>query len=273
MGDALTIVSAATVSLEAYAAAFTEAFQGYFHPVALDVAALARRVRLEQHDLVNSLLALDGGAAVGVAALAVRGEKGWVAGFGIVPRERGRGRGRELMAALTERARAAGLRRLSLEVMTVNASARRLYERAGMTVTRDLLVLERPADRAVGAATPKEAPAGELLRHFDRLHPEPPAWQRDLPCLLAADLRGFYVGGRTRPRAYALAAHARDGNTYLSDLAAADAAQAEAMCAALGRVPGALRVVNEPERSPFAAPLRAHGFAETIRQHEMTMEL
>jgi GNAT superfamily N-acetyltransferase len=275
--DALTIVSAATVSLEAYAAAFTEAFQGYAHPVSLDAAALSRRVRLEQYDLENSLLALDGGRAVGVAALAVRGERGWVAGLAVVPGRRGGGLGRVLLSALLARARACGLRRLSLDVLAANAVARRLYETAGMSVTRDLLILERPAGHAGAArrrgAAPGEAPACELLSHFARLHAERPAWQREPATLLAANLRGIYVGARSRPRAYALLVHNRDGYTYLSDLAAADGAQAEAVCAALDRVPGALRVVNEPERSPFVAPLLGHGFAEVLRQHEMSVEL
>jgi GNAT superfamily N-acetyltransferase len=275
--DALTIVSAASVSLAAYAAAFTSAFQGYHHPVKHDAASLALRVRCEQYDLENSLLAYCGGEVAGVAALAVRGERGWVAGLAVVPEQRGRGRGRELTSALIARARAAGLRRLSLEVLTPNTAARRLYEWAGMSVTRDLLVLERAAGGARGetprAAAPKEAPAAELLAHYARLHPEPPAWQRELSSLLAADLRGFCIGGSRRPRAYALVGQGRDGNAYISDLAAADAAQAEAMCATLDRVPGALRIVNEPERSPFVAPLLGHGFAEVLRQHEMTMEL
>lgn len=275
--DALKIVSAATVSLEAYAEAFTDAFRGYYHPISHDASTLARRVRLEHYDLENSLLALDGGEVAGIAALAVRGSRGWCAGLGVVPGQRGRGRGRELMSALLERARAAGLRRLTLEVMAVNTPARRLYEWAGMSVTRDLLVLERPAgyvgSGARRARAPREAPAEELLAHFARLHTEPPAWQRELASLLAAELRGLYVGARARPRAYALVGAGRDGNTYISDLAAADAEGAEAMCAALERVPGALRVVNEPERSPFVAPLQAHGFSDVIRQHEMTMEL
>ena len=275
--DVLKIVSAATVSLEAYAAAFTEAFRGYYHPVSHDASTLARRIRFEHYDLENSLLALDGGEVAGIAALAVRGSRGWCAGLGVVPGQRGRGRGRELMLALLERARAAGLSRLTLEVMAVNTPARRLYEWAGMSVTRDLLVMERPdgdvESGARRARAPREAPAEELLAHFERLHTEPPAWQRELASLLAADLRGLYVGGRVRPRAYALVGQARDGNTYISDLAADAADGAEALCAALGRVPGALRVVNEPERGPFVEPLRAHGFNEVIRQHEMTMEL
>lgn len=278
----LTIVSAASVSLEAYAAAFTSAFRGYQHPVEHDAASLARRVRVEQYDLENSLLAYDGGGEVaGVAALAVRGERGWVAGLAVVPEQRGRGRGRELTSALVARARAAGLRRLSLEVLTPNTAARRLYEWAGMRVTRDLLVLERPAKQAADAPrrgpalkhAPKEAPSDELLRHFARLHPEPPAWQREPASLLAADLRGLYVGGRKRPSAYALLRRGQDGVGFIFDLAAADAARAEGVCAVLDGVPCALRIVNEPERSPFVAPLLGHGFAETLRQHEMTMEL
>ena len=182
------------------------------------------------------------------------------------------------MSELLERARACGLRQLSLEVLAENTAARLLYEGSGMRVTRDLLVMERPADyeprAARRAAEPREAPTDELLKHYSRLHAEPPAWQRELSALLAADLRGFYVGGSRRPRAYALLGYSRaDGNTYLSDLAAADTDAARTMCSALGRLAGPMKVINEPERSPFAAPLLEHGFREVLRQHEMTMEL
>jgi GNAT superfamily N-acetyltransferase len=275
--DGVRIVSAATVSLEAYAAAITTAFEGYPVPINFTAPMLARRVRFEQHDLESSLVAFEGGAAVGAAGLAIRGARGWVSGFGVVPAWRRRGLGRRLMSALLESARGYGLRQLSLEVLAGNAAARGLYEGAGMRVTRDLLILERPATPAPSASPrdrpPGEAPAAELLRHFWRLHPEPPAWQRELSSLLAADLRGFYVGGRRRPRAYALLGSGRDGETYASDLAAGDARAAETMCAALVRLGGALKVVNEPERGPYVAPLLGHGFRVLLRQHEMTMEL
>jgi GNAT superfamily N-acetyltransferase len=265
------------VSFEAYAAAITSSFEGYSVQVNFTAAMLSRRVRFEQHDLESSLLALDGDEAVGMAGLAIRGGRGWVSGFGVVPAWRRRGLGRRLLAALLESARAYGLRQLSLEVLAGNDAARRLYEGAGMRVTRDLLVFDRPADYAPHAARRggalKEAPAAELLKHYWRLHTEPPAWQRELSSLLAADLRGLYAGGRRRPRAYALLGHGRDGNTYVSDLAAADAAAAAAVCAALENVPGPVRVINEPERSLFVAPLLEHGFGEVMRQHEMTMEL
>lgn len=276
--DGVRFVSAATVSLEAYAAAITSAFEGYPVQIAFNAPMLARRVRFEQHDLESSLIAFDGEEAVGMAGLAIRGPRGWVSGFGVVPAWRRRGLGRRLMAALLERARQAGLRQLSLEVLSENGAAQRLYESAGMRVTRDLLVLERPADYAppagAAAGTSAEAPAGELLRHYWRLHPEPPAWQRELSSLLAADLRGLYVGERERPRAYALLGRGRmDRNTYLSDLAASDAQAAAEMCAALDGVAGPARVINEPERGPYAALLLARGFREVMRQHEMTLEL
>lgn len=257
------------MSLEAYADALTEAFQGYRRGGAQEAEALARRVRFEQHDLVNSLLAYDGGWLAGVAALAVRGDAGRVAGFAIVPHSRGRGRGRELFAALVGRARASGLRRLSLEVSAGNEPARRLYERAGMRRTRDLLIMER-ADGGRGDSTLKEADADALLRHFWRLHAVRPAWQRDLPALLAASLRGFYLGESARPSAYALLGRGLDGNTYVSDLAAAGRGAARSLAAGLG---GALKVVNEPEESLFVEPLLAAGFFASERQHEMHMSL
>jgi RimJ/RimL family protein N-acetyltransferase len=281
--DRLRFVPASSVSLEEYAAAFTAAFQGYEFPVAVDAAWLARRVRMEQHDLGQSLVAREGDSIIGVASLAIRGYAGWVCGFGVVPERRGRGLGREMMAALLGRARACGLRRLSLEVLAGNTAARRLYEGAGMEVSRDLLMLDRVGPARAGdskAALKKGAPAelkeaapAELLGHFARLHAEPPAWQRDLPGLLAGRSRGFYLGERARPRAYVLLIEWTDGNTYLLDLAAPDAAGADELCAALEGVGGTLKVINESEHSLFVGPLLKRGFAETARQHEMVLTL
>lgn len=283
--DSLRFVPAASVSLEEYADALTSVFRGYQFPMVLNVAILARKVRLEQHDLEHSLVAYDGGEMVGAAVLAVRADAGWVGGFGIVPEQRGRGRGRELMSALLEQARACGLRRLSLEVLVQNVAARRLYERVGMHVVRDLLILERAGSVGVEADAGgdslkveetdslKEAAPFELLTHFARLHIAPPAWQRNLPTLLIGNLRGLYLGERERPRAYALLGTGQDGTQYVSDLAAAEADAAAALCASLKGVAGALKIVNEPEHSLFTGPLLANGFVETERQHEMQMSL
>ena len=273
-------MSAASVPLEEYAALFTSSFGGYQYPIVMDAERLARRVRQEHHDLCRSLVAYAGDRAVGVAALAIRGAAGWVGGFGVVPEERGRGRGRELMSALVAQARRAGLRTLSLEVLQTNVAARRLYERAGMRVVRDLLILER-AGKDGGGAAPGDAPAPleeaapvELLAHFARLHATAPAWQRDLPSLLVkGSLRGLRVGGGGQTQAYALATREADGSAYLVDLAAAGPAEAGRLCAGLERLGAPLKIVNEPEHSLFVAPLLERGFVETDRQHEMLLDL
>ncbi|MFC2099283.1 GNAT family N-acetyltransferase [Candidatus Bipolaricaulota bacterium] len=54
--------------------------------------------------------------------------------IGIDEDQRGKGVGSALMDAVEERARAAGSKRLSLDVAAKNEGARRLYERRGMTV-------------------------------------------------------------------------------------------------------------------------------------------
>ncbi|MFB7663414.1 GNAT family N-acetyltransferase [Kitasatospora sp. NPDC056138] len=57
-----------------------------------------------------------------------------IQGFAVLPASRGRGVGARLIDAALAAARADGIRRMTLRVLGRNASARRLYERAGFTV-------------------------------------------------------------------------------------------------------------------------------------------
>jgi ribosomal protein S18 acetylase RimI-like enzyme len=278
-GAELRFVPASSVSLELFAAAFTEGFVGYHRTLTSDAAKMSRLGRLYQYDLRHSLVAYEGEEVAGMAVLAVRGEAGWCGGFGVAPAHRSRGVGRSMLTALFGSAREAGVRRLSLEVSALNPVARRLYERAGMRVTRDLLIMERAAEvehepREIEGGALEEAGAAELLPHFARLHRVAPAWQRDLPVMLAGRARGLRLGPRETPRAYALLSEGEGEDVYLTDLAAASAADARELTAALTRgVAGRLRIINEPEQSPFVAPLLANGFEENERQHEMAVEL
>lgn len=272
--ERLRFASASSVSLEEYAVVFTAGFSGYPLPHVLDVPKLSRKIRTEQYDLEHSLIAYEGEEPAGVAVLAIRGERGWCGGLGIVPRLRGRGVGRLIMQELLKRARVAGVRRLSLEVLRENEAAQRLYESAGMHVVRDLLVLEREPEGVVPEGRElEEAEADELLPHFARLHTVAPAWQRELSAILAARTRGLRLGPLELPRAYALLSEGSDGKIYLTDLAAESEEAARELTSGLARVEGALRVINEPLQSPFAAPLLEHGFVETSRQYEMAIEL
>jgi RimJ/RimL family protein N-acetyltransferase len=270
---------ALTLTFDELAAAFNESFAGYFYPQQTNGASFARRTRLEQFDLEHSLLAFDGETFVGLALLGVRGNRGWCGGFGIVPDRRGRGHAGELMTALLAEAKDCGLKHLSLEVLSRNTPAIRLYERAGMRVTRELLILERAA--IVNEVNEPDEPnqwnetePATLLRHFHRLHQTANAWQRDLPTLLITEgARGFCLGESTAPSAYVIAVTWSEGRTHLIDLAATDAEQAEALSARLSQIPDVVRIVNEPEESIFVSALIKHGFVEIDRQLEMHCEL
>jgi len=81
-----------------------------------------------------ALIAEDDGRAVGFVfcVLGDRGRKtAHVTDIYVRPEARGRGLGRALLAELVEPAREAGLGHVSLEVLTHNTDARRLYERLG----------------------------------------------------------------------------------------------------------------------------------------------
>ncbi|MBA3766714.1 MAG: GNAT family N-acetyltransferase [Acidobacteria bacterium] len=278
MTETLRIISAASVTLEQFATAFEAAFAGYFFPVTLTSEQLSRRVRFEHLDILRSRLAYDGDELAGMAMLGVRQEVGWVGGLGMTEMYRGRGRSHELMTALIAEARALSLQQLTLEVLRQNVAAIRLYERAGMGVARDLIIFERRADAPLVSSQDvsllKQATPAELLRHFHRLHLQPPAWQRDLSALLVMDgMHGLYLGARDMPDAYALLRSWPGGMTYIVELAAARKEDADALCAGLDRVEGHLRIINEPESSIFCAVLEAHNFVETERQHEMVMTL
>ncbi|WP_405017067.1 GNAT family N-acetyltransferase [Kitasatospora sp. NBC_00070] len=58
-----------------------------------------------------------------------------IQGFVVDPEARGRGIGRALIEAACDRARAEGIRRMTLRVLAHNAPARRVYESCGFEVT------------------------------------------------------------------------------------------------------------------------------------------
>jgi GNAT superfamily N-acetyltransferase len=83
------------------------------------------------------LLAERGGRAIGVAyvsftwALEHGGRSAWLEELYVVPEERNRGAGMAMLAAVLEKAAAAGAAAVDLEVDTGHARAAHLYERAG----------------------------------------------------------------------------------------------------------------------------------------------
>lgn len=82
----------------------------------------------------DAIVLRHGGAVVGYACARPRGDRLHVVHVITDPEYRRRGVGRALMAAVAERARAAGFQRWRLNVKPENLAARALYERWGMKV-------------------------------------------------------------------------------------------------------------------------------------------
>jgi len=123
---------------------FHEGFAPAFK--ALNVAWISRYFALEPKDLEvlddpvgkvtgpggHILMAVEGAEAIGCVALMVMKDGGFeVAKMAVIEAHKGRGVGRELMAACIERARQLGARRLYLETNSGLAPALGLYRRFG----------------------------------------------------------------------------------------------------------------------------------------------
>ena len=269
----LTGLSAAEI-----AAAFNLVYADYLGPFVMSEAAARHHVAAYGIALDRSLLWRDdAGSIIGLGALGVRGERGWVGGFGLAPTSRGRGLSGALLAALLDRARGAGLGQVQLEVITTNDRAIRTYARAGFRRTRELLLLSAAAVAVpVADATVTAVSPATLLAGVPGLALPDFAWQRETVSLLALpELHGLVLGAPASPQAFVvftvsptavqIQALAGDSDESLVTLTGALAKQ----------FPGrSLRLVNEPQESPVLAALLAAGWRyESLRQYEMVCTL
>ena len=117
---------------------FNAAYEGYFTPFALDEAAFRFMSTTWDDDLEASRVALVDGEPAGICKLAVRGDRGWIAGNGVTTPHRGTGVGKALMRSVLEEAARLSLREVWLEVLVQNQPAIRLYEKLGFRTVRDL---------------------------------------------------------------------------------------------------------------------------------------
>lgn len=244
-------------------------YTGYFVPVEFTEQMVTNWFRCGDIDLDRSLVAMDGQTPAAFSLLGVRGDRGWIGGFGVAPAYRGQGLAYRLFA---EHAARFDLRTVQLEVLTENW-ARKVYEKAGFAVTRRLSILSGKLPAGSGAAVQEAAPA-DVLAHSARLHAACPAvWQREPDWIrkaLPAGARAVYTGPSAAPMGFAVFA-ATGESLRLLDAIATDEDAAAGLVGALGAVaPGAaLSAVNEPEGGPVHRALSAVGCSEARAQYEM----
>jgi ribosomal protein S18 acetylase RimI-like enzyme len=231
---------------------FTAGYEGYFVPVHVDEAALTTMIDLWDIDLDRSRVAVVDGKPAGFAFLAVRGERAWVGGVGVVPGHRRHGLGRRLMESILAAAPGA----VTLEVIEQNEPALRLYESLGFQRTRLLEVW------SLTAAAP-ESSARRVANSQALGQPDLP-WQRE-DASLPAGYEGFETdGGRMLIRV-----SDTGGRVSVLQIDAAHEAAARDLLAA-GRARGSsLHFVNVPAGDPACAALAALGGSLDLRQHEL----
>jgi ribosomal protein S18 acetylase RimI-like enzyme len=222
--DDITFATAAQVSHERLTDAFNHAFEGYYVPMRHTPESLATMIVTNDVQLPDSVLALDAsGVAVGLALLAKRGARGWVAGMAVAPEWRGRHLGTMIMGRLLDSARQRGLRTVQLEVLDQNIPARGLYTGLGFAEVRQLDVYTGALSVPAAARTPAPArhgvpvEVGDVLGEFPAYHTTQPPWQRERDSLahMALSLNGLGLRDEAAMQAYILYTSSGTGYSVL----------------------------------------------------------
>ena len=230
---------------------FTRGYEEYFVPFHMDAATFDDVVRRWDIDLDRSCVAFDDDETVGLANLAVRGERAWIGGIGVIPSARRRGIGRALKEALLEEAPPT----VTLELIEHNEPARLLYEQLGFVTRRTLEVWTLAAD--VGAAEVRDVEPRPLGQR------DLP-WQREDASMPPGCERIEVDGGAALFRI-------TKGNVGIGQLAARDETVARDLLAAARARGERLTYVNVPEGDPASHALHGLGATLDLRQHEMEL--
>ncbi len=270
-----SIVPASEVDALALLRAFNDAYSDYLVPLQLDRAQFRRTNTQNNIDLAASRVAVAGDQILGQGFLAVREERGWIAGVGVVPSARRQGIGRAVVSALMESAWEMGLETVQLEVIEDNQPARRLYEQLGFVVHRRLLIIgcEEVPDSA-GPINLRTQPGFTVLDYYDAFHPVANPWQRQKESLrFMTDFSTAWVAeDQGEIVAYALGQTVDAVITFI-DTAFKPGSEAAfiAMMAAIHRrhPESIVRLSNLGEDDPVWPLMQQIGYEEIFVQYEM----
>lgn len=287
----VTFVSASDFSLKQVTQAFNRAFTGYYFPMTQTPDGLADMMRENDVQLPVSLAMLVDDELVGIGLVALRGDRGWIAGMGVDPFWRGQGLGRQLLARLLVALRGAGARTAQLEALTVNTPALTLYKSVGFSETRELFVYQGPLRLRAGKDTLLDGGFSErlapveprlALTEFSQFHTVPPAWQREARTLLMMrrSPAGLGLWDGEHLRAYVIYIR-HPGGFVVFDAGSSDASP-EIRCAHIvalfvhlvsGREDSVVRAINTPPGDALGSALELLSCPVIARQYEMSLTL
>lgn len=244
---------------------FNAGYEGYYTPFTLDEAAFRLMSTMWDDDLDASRVALVDGEPAGICKLAIRGDRGWIAGIGVATAQRGQGLGEELMHSVLDVARERGLREVWLEVLVQNEPAIRLYEKLRFEHVRDLEVWTLDLVAHSNYLPAPVTGAHERIR-AERTWREP--WQRADESV--ANSTG--VEAITNEDGALLFRRSGDRVSLLQGVAS-DQAAAERLLRSLPPETAGLQWLNGPEGDVLNLAIGALGGTLAHRQHEMVLRL
>lgn len=180
---------------------YNQARVDYIVPMPMNAKRLQEYVEYYDISLAGSVVAMtDDQLPCGVGMLGLRGDRAWITRLGVIPERRKHRVGQAIMQSLIHAAQHQGVKRVQLEVIVGNDPARRLFDKLGFIVTRELLVIRRPpsppqTNLAFDTLTPLVIDDAEipnlLMNRVDQ-----PSWIEETPSLLnIGKLRGIKIIG------------------------------------------------------------------------------
>ncbi|MFZ2880192.1 MAG: GNAT family N-acetyltransferase [Phototrophicaceae bacterium] len=251
----------------------------YLVPMPMDGPRLQEHAHAYDIALDKSIVAIDGwGEPIGLGLLGIRDWQAWITRFGVVSSHRGQGIGMSIVNALLDAAWTTSARNVALEIICGNDAARALFDRAGFSACREMLVLRRPP------LAPAEVAVQDV--HITTLRPHEIEWllqrREDQPTWINATASLRNLGKLTGLRARTL-----DGEEswiifhrdpyVLSHFVFGPWVNAEIAMALLASVHQVYRkfdtkIENIPVNSPYWPILKQLGYVLAFRRCEMVID-
>jgi ribosomal protein S18 acetylase RimI-like enzyme len=271
------------VDFEAYVESVNEAYADYFVPLQVDPERMQGLIFREDLDIDQSRVAVDSnGQILGSCMLGIRGDHGWIGVMGVVPEYRRKGIGRAILKELVRNARQLGLDFLTLEVISQNVGAFKLYENMGFEKLRTLVIFDRGVEDVPALSSSlrvEKGTAEDVLQYYDQFHDIENPWQRQkksIECLMdnwktrllvSDDSVVGYVGGWFRDERVQIWDAA-----VSKDLDDREEAVNVLFASLLNEFPKATSgMLNVGEDDIIVQPMQALGYRQSLRQYEMRL--